>query len=248
MSTDSHAKYTLLSGDALAQSGSFSNSTISGNYVAWSEQAYGGDGVYSIATQINDGLYYLAVGGGETIIVTADENKGGQLNLNQSAGTNPYSIDSHGRLSLGSAVDAVLYLANATQGFGVSVPNSLSSPVGMITFQQQTATTFSNSSIDGTYSFASIPPPAVLASASSGVFTSSGSGSASVIIDNASPYGILTSGASSNYNVTVSSNGRTVTTNSDGGAGVLYVISPTTAVIMDTNINSTTGTITFAQQ
>jgi hypothetical protein len=37
MSSDGHASYSLLSGDALAQTGTFSTSTLSGNYLGWGD-------------------------------------------------------------------------------------------------------------------------------------------------------------------------------------------------------------------
>ena len=191
LSADAHDGYTLLSGDALLQSGApFSNATLSGNYIFSFQEGTGGDGlsIYPATTQA--GIYRGAVDSGHTTFtLNGDENDGGNVKLNQSPGTASYLVYTSGRMIV-AGPGLVIYLANSTQGFGLTEPTGPDDGAALLNFQQQSPLTFSNSAINGTYAFGSAPP-VVFNTNNSGVLNSTGNGTANVTIDTAQQSGIL---------------------------------------------------------
>jgi len=153
-SSDPHASYALLAGDALAQTVP-SQSGINGNNYVISFQAPAGD------NQTNDqGIFFAApisLPAGFTI--TEDVNHGnGAVDLEAAEGTQTWTIDSNGRMpsSGGTSYNFVYHMANASQGFGVTVPATPFSNAGLAFIQQQTASPSNFGCItSGTSSFGS---------------------------------------------------------------------------------------------
>jgi hypothetical protein len=235
MSTDGHVSTSMLRGSALAQSGSFSAATFNGNYVTFESAGMNGDGVSVFPTLVDAALYYLSANGAGSASAVSDENKGGFLKLNQNQGTLTYTVDSTGRTVLGGqgGGSPIFYLANSTAAFGTEQPSSSGDRPALLVAQQQAAITFSTASINGTYAFASLPP-VVPISVTSGVFVSPGNGTATLSNDTVTNAGLIGSGTDT-LTFTVASYGRIVSTSANGGTSVGFLISPTQAVLINTD-------------
>jgi hypothetical protein len=160
MSSDGHASYSLLSGDVLAQTGSFSNSTISGNYVAYEISGSNGDGVSNFPTNLDSIIIYATVQSGNQLAVVIDENNGqGGVKLEQSNGRFTYANGTNGRMTL-SGNSPVFYLANRSQLFGTEQPSSTNQgSAGLVTGVQQTSGTFDCNN-SGTFAVGTVQAPA----------------------------------------------------------------------------------------
>jgi hypothetical protein len=105
--------------------------------------ASNGDGVSTFPTSLDSALVYLSVQSGNQFAITIDESGGqGQITLEKSQGPYTYSIDSNGRMTLGSG-QPVFYPANGAQAFGTEQPSSTNQGgPSLITVQQQVSGTF----------------------------------------------------------------------------------------------------------
>jgi hypothetical protein len=233
MSSDGHLGTTLLSGDALAQSGSFSNTTPTGNYVVYEESPTGGDGIANFPTSLDSNLIYLSVQSGSQFAVTVDENKGdGGIKQEQNDGLVPFSVDSNGRLTLGSG-QPVVYMANSTRAFGTEQPSVTNQGgPGLLTMQQQTSGTFGCPSGTGTFGVASVQAP-ISISVTSGVSDLTGY---TFTIDQSDPYGVLNLALTGSLTCTTDSlsatTGRFSLTNNLGGQDVGYTIVPNSKYLL----------------
>ncbi|MES2392403.1 MAG: hypothetical protein V4555_12235, partial [Acidobacteriota bacterium] len=248
LSSDPHSTNTLLSGDVLAQSGAFTNATMTGNYVISFESPFGGDGVSTIPTQSDSAIFFGAIDSGHAnISLTGDENKAGSLRLNQNMGSVSYSVDANGRMTLDPSAGVLFYLANSSQGFGVVQTQSVGDTDAILNLQQQAAIVFSNASVNGTFAFGTSPQP-VINSTNTGVLISPGDGTASVTADAAQNTGILAANQSNSYTFTVGSNGRTTATDAGGGSSILYLIDTNNAIILTTNPGDTAPALVWLQR
>lgn len=206
MSSDGHTINSLMSGDVLAQSGTFSTSTLTGNYVAYEQSPSNGDGVSFFPTALDGSLLFIAVQSPGAINVTIDENNGeGKVKVEQTQSLS-YAIDSNGRMTLGSG-QPVFYVANSGQSFGTEQPSSTNTGgPGLITVQQQTSGTFACGTASGTFALGAPQVPIA-------VNVTSGIGSISAGTDSlnqSSPNGVL--GLEAATSITCSSDSLTATT------------------------------------
>ena len=177
MTQDGHATKSMLAGDALVQSASLGNSTLTGNYIAYEQSPSDGDGVATLPTSLDSSLIYLAVQSGSQITATIDENNGSSSNvkLEQTQGPFTFSIASNGRMTItgaGSGVP-VFYVAGSGAFFGTEQPSaSNQGGPGLITGQQQTAGTFTCGPTSGNFAIG-LPPLPIATEGISGVFQSS---------------------------------------------------------------------------
>jgi len=257
LSADGHTTSTLLYGDALAQTGTFTNATIAGTYIASELGAANNSGT---ATNFPSQTVATLVAFTTTAVGTAniflDQNQGGQIKAEQVAGTNsPYAIDANGRMTVqgGGPGSPIFYLANATGGFGTEqpdIPSNGGGPAGLLTFERQTGSSFTCSTLAGAFFLGNAPPPTVL-SATSGVLTAA-SGTFTVTGDNSDPSGVLTAGG--NFTFTCSADtytstlGRLTLTQSNGKPSVAYIVSPTKAILIDIKPNKSQPSMIVLQQ
>jgi len=101
---------------------------------------------------------------------------------------------------------------------------------------------FSATSISGNYVFG-LAPPAVTASVlASGVVVSTGNGTLNITADQSGPLGLALDQALAASGLSIASNG----VGSDSGGDVIYMISPTKAVLI--NVNSSAPDVFIIQQ
>lgn len=230
MSIDSHASYTLLSGDVqMQQQANFSNSSLTGTMIG-SEfaAASNGDGLSVYPSGSSAQLLMITVPSSGTISVSHDQNENGTISSG-ALGTLTYTVASNGRVSLGSG-QPVFYLYNTGAAFGVEQPGSGGSP-GLITIEPQAAITFDTSTLSGNFTIGTDAPPSPVG-VSSGVLNISG-GSGTITTDNSDPSGALTSGQTQAFTYTVDSTGRAVVTSGGSADVVIYIISPQKALVMN---------------
>ena len=159
MSSDGHTTTSMLIGDALAQSGSFSVSTLTGNYIAYEQAADHGDGSSVFPTALDSSLVLVSIQSGGVLNVTVDENNGqGTVRTKQTQSIN-YAIDSNGRMTLGTT-QPVFYLANGTQGFGTEQPSATNtgSPA-LLAIQQQVSGSYGCGATSGVFAVGTLSSP-----------------------------------------------------------------------------------------
>jgi hypothetical protein len=220
---------SLLSGKLLQQTvanGSFSNATLNGKAVFWSEgltsSTSGGGTTYAADVQAAVATF----DGAGNISISGDENSGGTVSTNSGSAT--YSVAANGRVTLSGAGSNPLYfyLVGSNQAFAVDF--SSSAHTGYL--EPQTISSFSQASLSGTYAGGNLPSVFDMG-AGIGVYTSTGSGSVSGTQDQ-NYYGTLSADQSVSATYTVGSNGR-VALGSGGSGTVLYIISPTKGLLID---------------
>ncbi|MGB6249595.1 MAG: Ig domain-containing protein [Terriglobales bacterium] len=160
---------------------------------------------------------------------TLDQNDGGTMSTLTPSGN--YSVDSSGRVTLTAAGNnpPVFYLVGPNQAFLVGTDSTVS--FGTLT--PQTGSNFDNASLVGNYYGGSQQPIDDNVNEQVEFVNANGSspsGSLNGISDTNGSGGPQTGGTISGTYV-VSSSGRTVITSSGGGA-ILYIISPTQAVVL----------------
>jgi hypothetical protein len=259
LSIDPHTNYSLMSGDVLAQTTTFTPSyTLSGNFVAYESAPDNGDGISFFPNDSGTALVYIAaVPGQQMVSAVVDENDGGNVKPDKQQGTFPYTIDSNGRMILagGGGGTPLFYFANNSQGFATEQPSSgnNSGDTGLLTIEQQSAGPFSCTSANGTYFFGTVQPPVPLG-VSNGSILQTGTGTGTITLDNSDPSGVLTQGAAQSVTCTSADiagpNGTTgrFTFVSTGAYSVGYAISTTKTVIMTANPGAGTPTVLVIQQ
>ncbi|MES2391780.1 MAG: putative Ig domain-containing protein [Acidobacteriota bacterium] len=229
ISTDSHATTSMLSGDAIAQSGSFSNGSFNGVYLGVESVASGGDGQSVYGSTVNSAVHFTFSTGATAILIT-DENNAGTLSQVPEANST-YSVDSTGRITFTQAGLPIYYLANPTQGFGVKQPTA-GDPSGLLTLTQQASGTFSASVLNGAYAFSDLNVPQQNTTAD-GLLTADGVSAGTLSADQVSTGGLLSSPSQGlGYNMT--SAGRGTLTLDDGTNYILWMLSPAQWIALPT--------------
>jgi hypothetical protein len=243
----------LLFGPAGLQSGTFSNSTISGNYVVAENQE-------DIQNESNpdtfaDASIALLTASGGTLNGTGDTNIAGVIGTNVAFNYGAYQVAANGRVTLSGTTPSgapapVFWLQTPTQGYGVDQLNGAQSQEpGLLYIFQQSAGPFTNTSINnlfamGTYPAATANSYALFAATvvpSNGNFTGTG-------------FAVnLNGGFASNTNASysISSSGRgtaTGTSSSLFGSEVFYVVSPSLVINMDVTNQNSAPTLQYLQQ
>jgi Putative Ig domain len=229
MSSDNQTQNSIFAGELLQQSGSFSSSTLSGNYILYNSSLNGSSGT-------NVSLIRLHASS-PNLTATIEQNNGGMFGSQTGSGT--YNVASTGRslwTLAGSSNNPVVYLVNSNEGFFLNSNGGVESGV----LVSQTGSSFSASSASGSYAFGTIDPGASTVSDSSGVAIFDGVSNITGASDDNSG-GSLDVGQTINQSYTIdSSTGLglspstcTVSATSTSCHVIFYVISPTKAVIMD---------------
>lgn len=241
--TGSGAMYIISAGHLLMLTGStagevfqqsstsFSTSSLSGTLV------FDAEGLGSTAGDSDSQLGLLTIVSTGSATFLGDENDSGTTTTNSA--TVGYTVASNGRVTItGGTEPPIFYLITNNEAFAVSTDPHADAGFA----QPQSAGPFSNASISGTYFFKDLPPAVTGTPVNSGVATSTGNGTLSATQDVSGPGGVLTTGQSLSFTLSVSSNGR----GTDNQGDIYYIISPTKIVSM--NSTSTTGSVTVAQQ
>jgi hypothetical protein len=231
----------LLSGQALQQTianGSFAGASLNATTVV-RMQRLTPNAAGTVLPDVQVGL--LSFTGAGRLSLTSDEDNGGVVSSDTYGGA--YTVASNGRVSMtlatgsGGCADCVspqtyLYLVGANQGFLMDFATSPN--VGY--FEPQTATGISNATFMGNYSAGTLAPLAGSATLSSAALSSTGAGTLTGTADRDAA-GTLSPDVALNLAYSLSGTGRG--TVSSGGAGeVLYVISPTKALLLDLTAGS----------
>lgn len=212
-------------GTLLQQSGGpFSNTSVSGNYIAYTSAPQSGGGSRSDLLLIN------ANNSNDTFTATAQQNHAGTYSLQSSSGS--YAIASSGRMLLtvtGNATNpsVLMFLVSGSEAFVLNDNSSADS--GLV--QSQTST-----SASGAFAFGIVDPPDTNAGVDSGVVTLS-SGNLAGATDNNS----LSGGSQGNqafsttYSIDNTGLGHIPASCTPGTNCqlIFYVISPTRAVLTE---------------
>ena len=207
----------LISGQALKQSGTFTNSSVAGTSVFYlTGRSAGG-------TLVDAGLFTGTAP--SSFSANLDENDGGDINVGQTdSGT--YTVTSNGRVVLtsGGGGAPIIYLVSQNKGFMVGTGNSAESGFA----EPRMAGPFSNNSVSGDFSFGSIDPASPDITDNCGRVQVDGAGGVSGIEDR------NTSGsleADNTFSDTYSVNATTGRAQLNNSA--FFIISATKAVLID---------------
>jgi hypothetical protein len=232
LSTDPGPPYSLFSGSVLRQSGGpFAGGSLSAPAIlAVEAQQDCGASPHVPEPCPLDQVGILTPDGANAFTFTYDENNGGLITTpatNTLSGT--YSVAPDGRVTITAGPNSpVIYLVSPNKGFLVGTDPGVSAG----SFEPQLGTNFDNASFAGPYAFGGASPmwSGVL---STGVFTADGAMPTGHITGTSDDIGSL---PPINDTYTVLANGRTTT----GSGNILYIVSPSKAVVMNVAI----GTIT----
>jgi hypothetical protein len=217
------------------QSGTFSNPTLSGNYVLT-------ENTEDLQNENNTDTYsdaYLAVlsAGGGVVTGTGDTNKAGKVSGNVAYNYGAYSVQPNGRVTFtgttpSGAPAPVFWMQNASFGYGIDQlrGSTTTQEPGLIrVYGQPVGTGYNAGSLNGYYALGTLPAATsnsflyIAAVTSDGSANLSGIGAASFFSGNGGSGGT----GSANGTYTIGPNGRgtmTGTANSIFGNGVLYVV------------------------
>jgi hypothetical protein len=250
MSSDGHASTSLLTGDALAQSGVFSNASLSGAYITYSNGGFNGDGITLYPTVSTNTAGRIAITSTGYLTVLADLNNGnGEIAAEDNSNPVPYTIESSGRMSLGAGLP-VFYLANNGYLFGSAQPGpGAGTNPALLTVEPQSGSAFSCTDLSGSLSLGTLQSP-LPTNDSSGYMTFTNP-TANVILDQVQG-SILTSDAASTLTCSADSltpsTGRLLFTGTSGTFAAFAISQGQRYIIVDMTPTDTTPTIHILQR
>ena len=182
----------------------------------------------------------------QNLTVVGDQNNAGSIQFQTSPGSLSYVMDATGCLNLFNASSCaianstelgseapIFYFADTNQAFATEQPSACSGDnPGLIKVEKQTATSLGTSSINGTYSIGAIPPPTQISVTSGSVTANGAAGTSTAVADNATSAGVVSLGQSGSYTYSVDATGRGTFIDPSGSTSIVYIISPTTAVLV----------------
>ena len=228
---------TVFAGELLKQSGSFTANPLSGTYVGYQS------GPSSSVAGASRVTLLLITPTGTSLSGTQLRNDAGSFQ-EKSISSVTYTVSSTGRMTLsgaGANNPPIFYLVSANEAFLLDSSTTADSGV----FQSQSGGPFSTSSATGSYAFGTVDPEDSNGGVSSGVaaFTPATS-SINVTQDQNNSGGGGPQSGSQSFTYTVDSTGLgmipssgsscTISATSTTCQTVFYIISPTKAVVMDT--------------
>jgi Putative Ig domain len=232
MTSDPQTTANISAGEALKQSGTFSANPLSGSYVGY-DSGIGSGGAGTARTDII--LLGPLTSGSSTLTGTQQRNDAGVFSSGAISGT--YSVSPTGRLlvSGGGGHEPILYLVSTSQAFFLNGNGGVDSGF----FQSQSGGPFGSSSASGTYAFGTIDPEDSSGSDESGVATFTSPNINGTSDDNSNGSQSLANSFTSTYSVDSTGlihlpTGCTVSAASTTCQTLIYIISPTKAVVMDT--------------
>jgi hypothetical protein len=231
LDSDNQTNNSLFAGELLKQSGTpFSANPLSGAYVGY-QSSLGSSAGTSRTT------FLVLNASGTGISGNQLRNDGGGFQSKNITGIT-YSVASSGRMTVnGGTNQPIFYLVSASQAFFVN-GNSV---VDTGFFQSQTGGPFTNSSASGTYAFGTIDPQDANVGDNSGVATFTPATTTISVTDDNNGSGSQSTDQTQSFTYSIDSTGLvhipsgcTISATSTTCQTVLYIISPTKAVIMDT--------------
>ncbi|MEO6964576.1 MAG: hypothetical protein ABI076_01595 [Acidobacteriaceae bacterium] len=246
LATDSSSSEApaYLFGEAGLQSGTFSNATLSGNYVL-AENTEDLQNEQYLDTYSDAYLALLSASGGH-VTGTGDANKAGNVSSNVAYNYGAYTVQPNGRVTFtgttpSGAPAPVLWLQNSSFGYGIDQlrgSTTTQEPGLIYLFAQQAGSGYNAASLNGYYALGTLPAATsnsflyIAAVTSDGSANLSGSGATSFFDQDGGSGGT----GSANGKYTISSDGRgTITGTNDSifGDGILYTVSGAQSVTMD---------------
>ena len=225
---DDAAGYSLLTGQVVGQSGTFTDTSLDGVSVLELE---GTDS--EIASAVTAGL--LTTDGKGNFSLSLDENIGGTFDNgtgNPTTESGTYQTSSNGRVALsvsGSSAPPVLYLVGQNEAFVVGTDGSVS--FGFM--WAQSGSNFTKASLSGTYLGGSREPVSTSVGVEVDSISADGKGNLTGTSDtNSSASGTGTNSITATY--TTSSSGRVVASQSGSVSMILYIVSSSQAVALPT--------------
>jgi hypothetical protein len=228
----------LDSGEALQQQGTFSQSSLSGNFVLYLS---GESGSGSSATS-NTSLILGTVTSGGNATVTIYQDDGGTSNTNTQTGT--YAVASNGRVTLsgfGGGHSPVFYLVNQSEGFVGGTDGSVS--FGFL--EPQAAGPFTTSSLSGTFIAGNESPSDSGVSDEIVAANLDGSGHITGTQDRSDSSGLTANNPLSGATYSITNTNGTGTV---GSNGILIVISSSRFVFVDEKSTNTNPKITVVEK
>ena len=220
----------LIAGSILVQQTSvFNNSNLQGATVL-ETTALAPNGGSPVADVVLGLANWDGAGNGT---VSLDENRGGTMTQQSAQGT--YSVATLGRVVLSGfgGTPPILYLVGSNQAFVLGEDASVA--FGML--EPQSAGPFNNTSLFGTYLGGTINPAQVPIVDTTGYFLADGNGNLTGFANTSGPSGTGTQAYAATYQVDAT--GRTMVTGSP--AGIVYVVSPSKAVLLPSGNNPALG-------
>jgi len=213
----------IMAGHVLHQSGSFTDASMKG--VGVSEDEYLENGTPGAS------LGLFTANGAGSFTGTGDDNYGGTLSTQTESGT--YSVAPNGRVTTtesgSSQPTGVFYLAGQNQGFFILYNTAVDCGV----VEPQVGTNFTNASLSGNYMGGSQQPESANVSEDVAYVNAKGvspTGTVGITAHENGSGGPFPLSGSGTY--VVSSNGRAVLTRGFGTGAILYIISPSQAVVL----------------
>jgi hypothetical protein len=239
MTSDPQTAGAILAGQALLQSGApFAANPLSGAYVGYQS------GLNTSGTSpVSRTTLLLLTASGINITGNQLRNDGGSFQ-SKSIGTGiTYSVAPSGRMVVsggGGGGGPIFYLVSPNQAFAVGTGSTVDTGF----FQSQTGGPFTNASATGTYAFGTIEPVLANSSENLGVATFNPVTTTINVIDDQNGNGSQNLGGTQSFNYSIDPTGLgtipssgsscTISATSTTCQTVIYIISPTKAVIMDT--------------
>ncbi len=242
---------TAFTGHALKQSGTFSNSSLTGNHVIY---VSGGSTNGSTAASRTE-ADIVKVTSGNNFTFSGYQNDGGNISdPTKNSGSGTFSVASNGRVTLtvaGATNLPIFYLSSANTAFFLN--SDTASSAGNM--EPQVGSSFTNSSASGTYGFGAINPAVPGANNEEGTVTfTSSSASINGTSDKNSSGGLSPDNlAASSYAINSTGVGLfpagcTLTGTSANCENLLIVISPTKAVLLKVKSSNTTPVLDILEQ
>jgi len=236
LSSDPQASNSAFTGELLKQSGTLSGTPLSGAYVGYQS------GLSSTAGASRTTLLLLTASG-SSITGFQLRNDAGSFQSKSIGSGITYSATAQGRVIIPASPGnnpPMFYLVNANQAFFLNQGTSVESGF----FQSQTGGPFTNTSASGAYAFGEIDPQVANSSDNLGVATFTPATTTISVIDDQNGSGGQTLDQTQSFTYSIDSTGLgmipssgsscTISATSTTCQTVFYVISPTKAVIMDT--------------
>jgi hypothetical protein len=258
LSTDSHATFALLSGDALLQQNTpYATATsLSGRSIGYESQASGGDGSVTYPTALNAILYELTYVSSGVATLLTDANRAGTFTAG-TAVSGTYATAASGRTTITAGTTSqVVYLDATGAGFGLDLAPTTGYP-GLVQYELQVpASTTLPPLLVGSFDrgtlIAPVPAPTATGSATATLFNggvNSGGigGKITFTTDADTPAGAITYTQPSSFTYIEDPTGRAPSALGSGTANVMDAISGTRAVLIPTGAGPT-PTVTVLQQ
>ncbi len=256
LNSDTQINNGAFTGRALKQSGSFSNSSLTGNHVIYAS----GGSTNGVTSDSRTEADIIKVTSGNNFTFSGYNNDGGNISdPTKNSGSGTFSVASNGRVTLsvsspGANNLPVFYLSSANTAFFLNSDTAASAG----NMEPQVGSSFTNSSASGTYGFGAINPavPGVNNEEGTVTFTASPApasingtsdknNSGGPVPDN--PTGSTTYAINST-GVGLLPAGCTLTGTSANCENLFIVISPTKAVLLKVKSSNTTPVLDILQQ